>query len=179
MGASDVNQVGYGKSQQKKDWALYRYCGGGGGGACPYIQNKTQVKFSIEVNPFLVKNTSITFRNPEFFGIVLFQDLGSDGSCPSSYNINAPQDWYLGLSADGVMTDAEVIAQNLLQDNLPPPFDIEVTGRNVLPQPTDAGWDGKIWCHIVWTNPAFVSDQLYVDNVQYLKVVQHNYEVKQ
>lgn len=180
MGAQDTQQVGYGKSLQKKDWTLYRYCGGGGAGGCPYIQNKTQVKFAIEVNPYLVKNRSITFRNPEFFGIVLYRDLGPDGfGCTSSYDVNSPQDWYLGLSADGVMTDAEVIAQNLLQDNLAPPFDIEVTSRNVLPQPTDAGWDGKIWCHIVWRDSTFVSDQLYVDNVQYLRVVQHNYEVKQ
>lgn len=180
MGATDVKQVGYGKSQQKKDWTLYRYCGGSGGGGCPYVQNKTQIKFPIEVNPYLVKNTSITLRNPEFSGIQLYQDLGPDGfGCSNSYDVNSPQDWYLGLSADGVMTDAEVIAQNLLQDNLAPPFDIEITGRNVLPQPTDSGWDGKIWCHIVWTNPLYVSDTLYVDNTQYLRVVQHNYEVKQ
>jgi hypothetical protein len=180
MGATDTKQVGYGKSQQKKDWAIYRYCGGSGGGGCPYVQNKTQIKFAIEVNPYLVKNNSITLRNPQYFGIQIFQDLGPDGfGCSNSYNINNPQDWYLGLSADGVMTDAEVIAQNQLQDNLLSPFDIEVTGRNILPQPTDAGWDSKIWCHIVWTNPLYVSDQLYVDDTQYLKVVQHNYEVKQ
>lgn len=180
MGNRDTQQVGYAKSLQKRDWTLYRYCGGSGGGGCPYIQNKTQIKFAIDVNPYLVKNTAITLRNPQFFGVQVFQDLGPDGfGCTSSYNSNNPQDWYLGLSADGVMTDAEVIAQNLLQDNLRAPFDIDVTSRNVLPQPTDAGWDSKIWCHIVWTNPAYVSDQLYVDNIQYLRVVQHNYEVKQ
>lgn len=177
MGATDTEQVGYPKSLQKKDWTLYRYCGGSGGGACPYVQNKTQIKFAIDVNPFLVKNTSLTLRNPDFAGMVLYQDLGPDGFCSNSYNVNAPQDWYLGLSADGVMTDAEVIAMNLLQDNLTPPFDIDIS-KNKLPQPTDAGWDSKIWCHIVWTNALYVSDQLYVDDVQYLRVVQHNYEVK-
>lgn len=178
MGAQDPKSQGYPKSLQKKDWSIYKYCGGAGGGDCPVTQNNTQIVFSIDTNPFLVRNRSLLLRNPEFFGIVLYEDLGPDGFCSTSYDVDNPQDWYIGFSADGVMSDAEVIALNLLQDNLTPPFDIEVAER-YLPQPTDAAWDDKIYVHIVWTDPSFVSDQLYVDNIQYLRVVKHNYDVRQ
>lgn len=178
MGAQDPKSQGYPKSLQKKDWEIYKYCGGGGGGDCPVVQNNTHISYAIDVNPFLVRNTSLLLRNPSFFGIVLYTDLGPDFFCSSSYNVNNPEDWYIGFDADNTMTDAEVIAQNLLQDNLDPPFDIDVAGR-FLPQPTDPNWDDKIYVHIVWTNPLFVSDQLYIDDVQYLRVVKHNYDVRQ
>ena len=178
MGSRDPENQGYPKSLQKKDWTIYRYCGGAGGGDCAVVQNNTHISFAIDVNPFLVRNRSLLLRNPEFFGIVLYADLGVSGLCSHSYDVNSPQDWYLGFDADNTMTDAEVIAESLLQDNLTPPFDIEVSARN-LPQPTDPNWNDKIYCHIVWTNPLFVSDQLYEDDVQYLRVVKHNYDVRQ
>lgn len=177
MGAQDTQDQGYPKSLQKKDWALYRYCGGAGGGDCPVVQNNTHVSFAIDVNPFLVRNRSMVLRNPEFFGVVFFEDLGPSGFCSSSYDINNPQDWYLGFDVDNTLTDGEVIEQNLLQDNLAPPFDIEVSGKD-LPQPTDPNWNDKIYCHIVWTNPLYVSDRLFEDDIQYLRVVQHNYDVR-
>lgn len=177
MGVYDLEERGYPKSLQKKDWALYRYCGGAGGGDCPVVQNKTQVRFAIEVNPFLVYNRSLLLRNPEFFGVVLYQDLGPSGFCSHSYNINNPQDWWLGFSTTGSLTDAQVVSQQLLQDNLTPPFDIEVSA-NKLPQPTDPNWDGKIYVHIAWINPSYVSDREYEDDIQYLRVVQHNYDVR-
>lgn len=178
MGAQDPRAQGYPKSLQKKDWEIYKYCGGAGGGDCPVVQNNTHISYAIEVNPFLVRNRSLLLRNPSFFGIVLYTDLGPDFFCSSSYNANNPEDWYIGFDADNTMTDAEVIAQNLLQDNLDPPFDIDVAER-FLPQPTDPNWDDKIYVHIVWTNSLYVSDQLYIDDVQYLRVVKHNYDVRQ
>lgn len=177
MGNRDPQDQGYPKSLQKKDWAIYRYCGGAGGGDCAQVQNNTHVSFAIDVNPFLVRNRSLLLRNPEFFGIVFYQDGGPSGFCDHSVS-GGPQDWYLGFDADNTATDEEVIAQNLLQDNLTPPFDIEVAGK-YLPQPTDPNWDDKIWCHIVWTDPQFVSDAVYVDDTQYLRVVKHNYDVRQ
>lgn len=178
MGSQDTQSQGYPKSLQKKDWAIYKYCGGAGGGDCPVVQNKTQVVFAIEVNPFLVRNRDLLLRNPEFFGFVIFEDLGATMFCANSYDVNDPKEWYLGFSADGNLTDAEVIAQGLLQDDPAPPFDMEVAGRQ-LPQPTDPLWEDKIYVHIVWTNPLWVSDQLYIDDVQYFRVVQHNYDVRQ
>jgi hypothetical protein len=177
MGKQAPQDQGYPRSLQKKDWAYYRYCGGAGGGDCVQVQNNTHVSFAIDVNPYLVRNRDLLLRNPEFFGIVLYQDGGPAGFCDHSAT-GGPQDWYLGFDADNTLTDAEVIAENLLQDNLTPPFDIFVPGSK-LPQPTDPNWDDKIWVHIVWTDPLFVSDQIYIDNVQYLRVVQHNFDVRQ
>lgn len=177
MGTQDKSRQGYPKSLQKKDWQLYMYCGGAGGGDCAQVQNNTHVSYAIEVNPFLVRNRSLLLRNPEFFGIALYEDAGPAFFCDHSIGAG-PQDWYIGFDADNTMTDAEVIAQQLLQDNLTPPFDIEV-GEIYLPQPTDPNWDDKIYVHIVWTNPLYVADQLYIDDVQYLRVVKHNYEVRQ
>lgn len=178
MSTSDLKNKGYPKSLLKKDWSIYKYCGGGGGGPCPFVQNNTQIVFSIETNPYLVYNRSMLLRNPEFFGIVLYDDLGSDGFCPNSYNENNPQDWYLGFSASGSLTDQEVIDQGLKQEGKLPPFDIEVFGSQ-LPQPTDDLWQEKIFVHVVWLNSAFISDQLYTDDVQYLRPVKHNYDVRQ
>lgn len=178
MGAQDTQQVGYPKSLLKKDWSIFRYCGGGGAGNCAQPQGKTQVRFGIDLNPFIVRQDSILLRNPEFFGIVLYPDAGPDGfGCTSSYVLGTEKSWYLGFSNDGVLTDAEVRAQGLLQTTGAPPFDIEV-GRSKLPQPTDADWSGILYVHMHWTNSTYVSDQIYLDDVQYLRVVQHNYQVR-
>ena len=178
MGASDTAHVGYPKSQQKKDWTIFRYCGGGGAGGCAVVQNNTQVRFGIELNPYIVRQDSILLRNPEFFGVVLYPNAGPDGLCSDSYVLGTEVDWYLGFSNDGVLTDAEVRDQNLLQTTGAPPFDIEVSG-NKLPQPTDSDWSGILYVHIHWTDSLYVSDQLYEDDVQYLRVVKHNYQVRQ
>ena len=179
MGASDSNKQGYPKSLQKKDWAIYLYCGGGGGGGCPPEQGKTQVRFGIELNPYITRQDSILLRNPEFLGIVLYPNAGPDGFfCSTSYVLGTEVDWYLGFSNDGVLTDEEVRSQQLLQTAGAPPFDIEVSG-NKLPQPTDPDWSGIMYVHIHWTNSLYVSDQVYEDDIQYLRVVQHNYQVRQ
>jgi len=177
MGASDTNLQGYPKSLQKKDFTVFLYCGGMGGGDCAVVQNKTQVRFGIEMHPYMTRQDSILLRNPEFFGVVLYPDAGPSGFCSNSYNLGTQVDWYLAFSNDGVMTDQEVFDQNLLQDNLVPPYDIEISGSQ-LPQPTDSDWSGIMYVHIAWDNPLYVSDQLYVDDVQYLRVVQHNYQVR-
>lgn len=179
MGASDSRQVGYPKSQQKKDWTIFQYCGGGGAGQCAQVQGITQVRFGIELNPYIVRQDSILLRNPEFFGIVLYPDAGPDGFlCDHSYVLGTEVDWYLGFSNDGVLTDAEVRAQGLLQTAGAPPFDIEVN-RPKLPQPTDSDWSGILYVHMHWASSLYVSDQVYEDDVQYLRVVQHNYQVRQ
>jgi hypothetical protein len=178
MGASDSAKQGYPKSLQKKDWEIYLYCGGAGGGGCAVVQNNTQVRFGIEMNPYITRQDSILLRNPEFFGIVLYPDAGVSGFCDHSYVLGTEVDWYLGFSNDGVLTDQEVRDQNLLQTAGAPPFDIEVSG-NKLPQPTDSDWSGIMYVHIHWTDSLYVSDQEYVDDIQYLRVVQHNYQVRQ
>lgn len=177
MGASDIEQRGYPKSQQKKDFTVYLYCGGSGGGGCAVVQNKTQVRFGIEMNPHIVSNDSITLRNPEASGFAVYPDAGVSGGCPNSYVLGTEADWYLGFSNDGVLTDAEVIAQGLLQTETAPPFDIDVS-RNKLPQPTDSDWSGIMYVHICWANSLYVSDQLYLNDIQYLRVSQHNYQVR-
>lgn len=178
MGTTDSSKQGYPKSLQKKDWALYRYCGGGGGGGCPPVQGKTQVRFGIELNPYITRQDSILLRNPEFLGIVLYPNSGPDGFCDTSYVLGTEVDWWLGFSNDGVLTDQEVRDQNLLQTTGAPPFDIEVTG-NKLPQPTESDWSGIMYVHIHWESQYYVSDQVYEDDIQYLRVVQHNYQVRQ
>ena len=178
MGASDTEKRGYPKSLQKRDWTLYRYCGGGGAGGCPPYQGKTQVRFGVELHPFLVRQDSITLRNPEFLGIALYDNAGPDGfGCTTSYVLGTEKQWWLGFSNDGVLTDADVRAQNLLQTSVRPPFDIQVAGTK-LPQPTDSDWSGTLYIHIHWADPNYVSDQVYADDIQYLRVVQHNYQVR-
>ncbi len=174
MGSQDQLSQGYPKSLQKKDWLIFRYCGGKGGGGCYWLQTLTQVRFAIEVNPFLTRNRSLTLNNPA--GVIEFYNPGVDtgGGCYTSSG--SPLRWYLAFSTTGVLTDAQCVAQGNLQGGAAG-YDIDIAGSK-LPQPTDAGWNSKIYIHICWLTTNIVSDAVLANNQQYLRVVQHNYDVR-
>lgn len=174
MGSQDALSQGYPKSLQKKDWLYFRYCGGKGGGGCFYVQTLTQVRFAIEVNPFLVRNRSLTLNNPA--GVIEFYGKGTDLGSGCFTSSGSPLNWYLAFSTDGVLTNAECVAQNNLQTGAAG-YDIEIP-ESKLPQPSDAGWDGKIYVHICWIVAGIVSDAVLANDQQYLRVVQHNYDVR-
>lgn len=77
----DKKSAGHPKSLQKKDYVMFYYCGGSGGGACFVQQTSTGVGWSIDVNPFTVYNRKLTLRNGEFDGIALYNDTGPDLPC--------------------------------------------------------------------------------------------------
>lgn len=176
MGQNDVERRGYPRSNLKRDFDLLLFCGGAGGGACPMIQTATGCKFAIDVNPFITHNRYLELHNTGF--VHFFTDAGPDGSCSSSYG--TPITWYLAFSVDGNLTAAEIIAQdNPIESDLLFSEAIYQIEGNKLPQPTNAAWANKIWIHIYWGSTAYVSGELFVDNVQYLKTVKHDFDVRQ
>lgn len=176
MGASDIQKRGYPKSQIKRDWMVFRFCGGMGAGQTSELLTNTQATYAIEVNPYITYNESVVFRNPEFSqgtgavftGVrITMTDGGSDDVT-----------WYLALSTTGTLTDSEILAQNMpFSGELP--YDIEVPHSKV-PQPTDPNWDNKIYVTIYWgAANVYYGNADYTDNVQYLRIAKHNYEVNQ
>ena len=175
MGQFDIAKQGRPKSSLKRDWQILLYCGGGGAGDCPFVQTLTRFSFVIQVNPFSVLNKNLVLLNPEFFGVRFWADAGPSGPCSSSKG--AEQPWYLATSPTDTITDAEILAQNN-QFSGATPYQIELSA-NKLPQPTDPDWDNEIYVHVYWGNAGFVSDIVFTDWTQWLKVVKFDLEIRQ
>lgn len=179
MSETGKSDVGYPRSQEEtRKFQLLLFCGGAGGGDCVVLLSGTQFVYSIKVPKFLVYNKSLILENPEFTGIDIFTDAGAAGFCDHSAGTRIP--WWIGFSDDGVLTDAEVIAQGI-QITGAPPHQIEVQGLK-LPQPVLLGgganpdWENRIYVHIVWGLEGAVA-QFTLSELS-LKIVKHDYDVK-
>ncbi len=183
MSVSDIQKIGYPKSQVKRDWIWLPYCGGAGAEECPEVLTSTKVTFFVETNPYLTYNRGIILQNPVGLdtitgdGLRIFADTGAGGGC--DHNYGAEITWYLALSADGILTDQEIINQGLTFSGSAP-YNIEINNPALIPQPTNSLWDNKIYFTIYWgVANTYVAFEDLQDNVQYLRVVKHDYEVKQ
>lgn len=184
--------LGYPRSQQSEQGdidtripgcrVLNFFEGGVGGPWCPIILGVTQFVYPIRVSKFLVKNRSLVLHN-DWPGVDIYTDGGPEGYCSISHGVQQP--WWLGFSADGSLTDGEVIAQGnkierdtLLSDD---PYQIEILG-NKLPQPTLLGgganpdWEYKIYIHIVWLSADYIQDTDMIENI--LEIAKHDYDIK-
>lgn len=158
---------------------IIQYCGGGGGGGCATVLGATQYVYPIRVPKFLVFNRSLLLENPEFNGVQIYTDAGPDGFF-CDHTLGTKQDWWLGFSDDGILTDQEVKDQNILVPSAQPQ-EIFVNW-NKLPQPVLRGggvnpdWENRIYVHIVWEIAEFVTDSPLRDNI--LTIVKHDYDEK-
>lgn len=129
------------------------YCGGSGAGSCLNPLGVTQYVYSIRVPKFTVFNRSLLLQNNS--AIDIGTNGGFDGFCSNSFGTRQP--WYLAFSADGIMTDAQVIAKGKMFNLAAfPAYDIFVQAKD-LPQPKDANWQGRIYVHIVWASSTYVN----------------------
>ena len=129
------------------------YCGGSGGGGCLTALGVTQYVYSIRVPKFTVLNRSLILQNNN--SIDIGSNGGFDGLCTDTYATRQP--WYLAFSADGILTDAQVISKGKMFNQAAfPAYDIFVQAKD-LPQPKDANWQGRIYVHLVWGSPTFVN----------------------
>lgn len=157
---------------------ILQYCGGGGGGGCAITLDATQFVYPIRVPKFVVFNRSLLLRNPEFVGVNIYSDAGSNGFC--DHSLGTIQPWWLGFSDDGILTDEEVKNQDIQITGLSP-HDIFVN-HNKLPQPVLMGgganpdWEFRIYVHIVWDSPGEVVEAPLYDGI--LQVVKHDYDEK-
>lgn len=186
MSETGRKDLAYPKSQvEAPKLYMFQLCGGSGAGGCATPLGATKYVYSIRVPKHVVFNRSLLLRNKEG-AVDIYSDAGFDGIC--SHSAGTRQPWYLAFSADGNLTDAQIIAQGNVF-NQAPPFDIEILA-NKLPQPVLAGgganplWQNRIYVHIYWGNATFVwpdspfhsAGQTMYDDV--LEVVKHNYDIK-
>lgn len=184
MSETRRSDLAYPKSQVDiANFIIFRFCGGSGGGECPALLGASEFVYSIKVPKHLVYNRSLLLNNPEFIGVEIYGNAGAVGLCdPASDGVLQP--WWLAFSEDGVLTPAE-IKQRGIYINDAPPFTIEVDGSK-LPQPVLKGgganpdWEQRIYVHIYWGNPNFVTFSGYLANrdERVLEVVKHNYDIK-
>lgn len=178
---SETGRKDLAKPKSEQDTILFdiiQYCGGGGGGGCAETMDATQFVYPIRVPKFLVFNRSLLLENPEFNGVQIYTDAGAVMFC--DHSLGTLQDWWLGFSDDGVLTDQEVKDQNIVITGTPPQL-IDVSW-NKLPQPVLLGggvnpdWENRIYVHIVWGSPDFVTDSPMREGI--LNVVKHDYDEK-
>lgn len=175
--------LAYPKSQTDDQGMFYLFqrCGGSGAGECGVVLGTTQFVYPIRVSKFVTFNRSLLLQNPYAFGNVeIYNDLGAGGLC--DHNMGTLQPWYLAFSDNGVLTDQEVIDRGIYISDPEPPFDIEVDWSK-LPQPVLTGggvnpnWQNRIYVHIMWGNPGFLTRQSDPLEEGALKVVKHNQDI--
>jgi len=178
--------LAYPKSQvEAPKLYVFQLCGGSGAGGCAYPLGATSFVYPIRVPKNVVYNRSLLLRN-KAGAIDIYTDGGTDGFC--AHIAGTHVGWYIAFSDDGVLTDAEIIAQgNYFTAEAP--FDIDIDGSK-LPQPVLRGgganpaWQNRIYVHIYWGNATYVwadspfhsGGMTMYDGV--LEVVKHNYDIK-
>lgn len=174
---SGRHDLAYPKSQVDSPlFTLFYACGGSGSTNCPTTMGVTQYVYSTRVPKFVVFNRSLIFDNGTYSpGVTIYSDGGSDAFC--SHTLSVRQDFWVALSANGVLTDAQVMARgvHVAGSNIPP-YNIQFDW-NKIPQPKDAGWQNKIFIHIVWASTLYVTRNAMHDDI--LTLTKHDYDIKQ
>lgn len=154
---------------------FFTYCGGSGGGSCVLPMGVSSVVYDIALPPTIVRNQRIVFQNREFYGVRIYANGGPSGPCPNSLGSEVP--FYMALSVDGIMTEAEVMAKGV-QLSGPLPYEIEFKA-NKIPQPTNPAWTARIFVHLVWGDASYISSTGITPNPTSLRVVKHDYDIVQ
>lgn len=174
---SDSGQKDVGRPDAKIDggFIFYMYCGGSGGGGCITPLGVTGVVLAYRVPKFIVRNRRIIFENKEWFGIRIFTNGGSDGFCPNT--LGSEVGFYMALSADGQLTDAQVVQRGKFVSGALP-YDIEFLGKD-MPQPAEgANWLGYIFVHIYWGNTGYMNEGGNAITENALRIKKHDYDIQ-
>lgn len=173
---SDSGQKDVGRPDAKIEggFFFYQYCGGSGGGGCITPLGVTGVVLAYRLPKFIVRNRRIIFENKAFFGIRIFNDAGADFFCPNT--LGTEQGFYMALSADGQLTDAQVVAKGQFITGALP-YDIEFLGKD-MPQPVGGDWLGYIFVHIYWGNTAYLNEGSNPITENALRIKKHDYDIQ-
>lgn len=172
MSNSGQLAVGRPDAEVEASYLYFRYCGGVGAGDCLTPIGATSIVLSYRIPRFVVRNRKIIFENRELFGIRIYTDGGSDGLCPNSLDVE--QNWYIALSADGILTDAEIIARGQQLSGVLP-YQIEFL-EDDIPQPKEASWQGRIFVHIYWGSAVYLNEGLNPITEQSLRIIKHEFD---
>lgn len=151
---------GFPKPIIKNDYEYRLYCGGMGGGGCVLPVGVDRVTWSIENDPFAVRNRLLLLRNEN--RIQFHSDAGPSGFC--AHTAGTLQQYWVAVSVDGNLTVDEIKAQNViggLEGFLELAFyEFDDT---FLPQPDNPLYDGNTYVTVYWGNANFVGFELDPD----------------
>lgn len=175
MSKLDTGKLAVGRpdAQVEAGYMAFMYCGGSGGGGCLTPLGLRSTKITFRIPRFVVYNRRIIFENKEFFGVRIYSDGGADGlGCPNSLGIEKP--FYVALSADGNLTDAQVVAKNKqLSGALP--YTIEFLAKDI-PQPKEVSWGGFLFLHIVWNDATYLNAGSNPIDERSIALIKHDYD---
>lgn len=140
---------GRAKPINKRDYDLKFYCGGMGGGTC-YVQTGVdRYTWYVENDPEAVLNRYLALEDLGQFE--LFEDGGqtpTTGDDPACRNAGSAVPLYVGVSADGLISGADIIAQGVITGfGIPALIEFD---EKWLPQPTDANYEGRTYVTVYW-----------------------------
>lgn len=165
MSQSRRKYVGYPNAKNRPD-TIFLYPGGKGGGGsfCLPTLGKTSHAEKIEVSKFLVLNRYLILFNQfsPTSGVGFYTNAGEScnffGCCDNSQG--DPLDWWIALSAQGDLTDEEIVKYGVQMESPPigglaPDQFIEFP-FDKLPQPVfrnggvNPDWQNEIWYQMYW-----------------------------
>lgn len=158
----------------EEGYLLFLYCGGKGGGGCVTPLGVTNAKFAYRVPKFITANRRVIIQNNN---VRLFNDAGPDGfGCPDSQGV-IEKPFYMALSVDGNLSDAQVVAQGVqLSGALP--YNIEFSALKT-PQPINPLWANQIWVQLYWGDPTVINQGGNPITSSMMAITKHEYDIKQ
>lgn len=174
MSGSSRNDQGRPNASNEEGYLLFMYCGGKGAGGCQTPLGITRTSLSFRVPKYITANRRIVIQNN---GVRLFNDAGPDGfGCTSSQGV-IERPFYMALSVDGTMTDAQVIAQGVqLSGALP--YNVEFSALKI-PQPKNPLWSSQIFVQLYWGDPTVINQGGNPITSSMLAITKHEYDIKQ
>lgn len=148
MGTKDLSKKGFPSNHIRgMDYALILPCGGkGGGGLCsnPYPYN--YLWWAIKVNPYAVYNRHLVLQNQVF---QVFTDSGAGGGCTDNFGTQLGYKVALGYTQPTSNNPPNTTSIISVPAGVTLPDFLNWDSGNLLPQPSNANWDGHIYVTII------------------------------
>ena len=174
MSAGNKLDQGRPNAANEEGYLLFMYCGGKGAGGCLTPLGITKTSFAYRVPKYITANRRVIIQNN---GVRLFNDGGPDGfGCPNSQGL-IEKSFYMALSVDGNLTDAQVVAQGVrLSGALP--YNVEFSALKI-PQPSNPLWSNQLFVQLYWGDPTVINQTGNPITSSMMAITKHEYDIKQ
>lgn len=162
MGASDIQPLGYPRTDTKRDFEYRIYCGGMGGGDQLTQTNRVFYKFLVKNDKFSVRNRRLIIRNMNF---VVYKQATWNGFAwvPVPGSEATLKAWAFTDDLPGGTESNPAYMQGGIPLAGAPPYDIIFEGRKPgaslvpgdLPQPGDPGYRMFSSIYLFWDSPTY------------------------
>lgn len=143
------------KPINKRDYEFKMFCGGMGGGTCFTQTGVDRYTWYVENDPNAVVNRYLALEDLGDFE--LFTDGGQTPTSfddPSCRNAGSAVPLYVAVSAQGTLTAAQILAQNVVTGfGIPALIEFD---EKFLPQPGDPDYIGRTYITVYWGNATHV-----------------------